>query len=135
MTPQYPVSSLAGLLGQIPAQPRLRANLGALVRAGLDPTHALRCVCPGDLDSVDLLLAHGADIAAVLPVHPTSVLHHHARPQRFAEVVAPWLRGLHARGLDFRGIGEEVVVRWVQRLALPGQHQEAYSLVEDLRRF
>ena len=114
------------------AQPRLRANLAALIRAGLDPTHALRDVSPGDLDSVDLLLAHGADIAAVLPVH--SVVRGHAR-QPFAEVVAPWLRGLHARGLDFQSISDEVVVLWMQRLAMPGrQRLEAHQLVEDLRR-
>jgi hypothetical protein len=68
-------------------------------------------------------------------VHPASELYHHARPHPFAEVVAPWLRGLHARGLDFRGIGEEVVVRWVKRLALPRQQLEAHALMEELRRF
>jgi hypothetical protein len=78
------------------------ANLCALIKAGLDPSWALRFVRANDLRTLDLLLAHGADIGVFLLPLPDDF--REWRPSRAGPWVEEWLRALHERGLDIGGI-------------------------------
>jgi hypothetical protein len=78
-----------------------QANLRALLLAGLDPRRALRFVEAGDLRTLDLLLAHGADINVLHPSYGGAL---DLFPRPFA-ALEPWLRALHRRGLRLDGVG------------------------------
>jgi hypothetical protein len=84
-----------------------QANLRALLLAGLDPQRALCYVDVGDLRTLDLLLALGADINVLHPSYAGDLglfrlVEYYPRP--FASL-EPWLRALHQRGLRLDGLG------------------------------
>jgi hypothetical protein len=78
------------------------ANLCALLQAGLSPSWALRFVRAYDVRTLDLLLAHGADIGVLLLPQPEGC-HRWGSSLRLPHIEV-WLRALHERGLDFREV-------------------------------
>jgi hypothetical protein len=78
------------------------ANLRALLQAGLSPSWALRFVRAYDVRTLDLLLAHGADIGVLLLPQPEGC-RRWGSSLRLPHIEV-WLRALHERGLDFREV-------------------------------
>jgi hypothetical protein len=96
-----------------------QANLRALLLAGLDPQRTLCYVDVGDLRTLDLLLALGADINVLHPSHAGNFRPVEYYPRPFARL-EPWLRALHQRGLRLDGLGfgggQPQTFWWLSRL-------------------